>query len=307
MEIDNITSPLPAMIQLHTFFSNNIDVSSKQQVTNFVMYQILNLEAYINSSEYKDVFSKSRSQKRKVKPPKGCIDVQPNFARIREKVIDQIRSTFKLYGAETIITPVFENRKILLGQYGEGEKLIFNLEDQGGELLSLRYDLTVPLCRYIATHNVKQIKRYQIAPVYRRDEPNQKKGRLREFLQCDYDVVGNFDRNVTNVEVLSIIYFMLSNLQFLWTKEPIGFNIRLNSREILESVVQWAEIPSYKFKTVCSAIDKLDSSPWEKVRDELISKVLKNHNYFRVFQINLVIKYQQLLNSKEVLKKLQIF
>ena len=77
---------------------------------------------------------------------------------------------------------MFERREVLNGKYGEeGSKLVYDLADQGGELLSLRYDLTVPFARFMATHGINKIKRYQIGKVYRRDQPNQKGGRYREF------------------------------------------------------------------------------------------------------------------------------
>ena len=108
---------------------------------------------------------------------------------MREKVLGIITETFKRHGAVTIDTPVFELRKVLLGKYGdEGNKLVYNLDDQDGELCSLRYDLTVnvnilfknhfqvPFARYLATNKIEKIKRYQIAKVYRRDQPVMTKG-----------------------------------------------------------------------------------------------------------------------------------
>ena len=73
---------------------------------------------------------------------------------------------------------------MLTGKYGEDSKLIYDLKDQGGEILSLRYDLTVPFARYVAMNKISSIKRYQIAKVYRRDQPSQARGRYREFYQC---------------------------------------------------------------------------------------------------------------------------
>lgn len=72
----------------------------------------------------------------------------------------------------------------MTGKYGEDSKLIYDLKDQGGEILSLRYDLTVPLARYLAMNKISNIKRYHIARVYRRDNPAMTRGRYREFYQC---------------------------------------------------------------------------------------------------------------------------
>lgn len=72
----------------------------------------------------------------------------------------------------------------MTGKYGEDSKLIYDLKDQGGEILSLRYDLTVPFARYLAMGKISSIKRYHIAKVYRRDNPSTTRGRYREFYQC---------------------------------------------------------------------------------------------------------------------------
>ena len=85
------------------------------------------------------------------------------------------------HGAVQIDTPVFELKDTLTGKYGEESKLIYDLADQGGEICSLRYDLTVPFARYCAMRTVQQIKRYQIGKVYRVDNPVMTKGRYREF------------------------------------------------------------------------------------------------------------------------------
>lgn len=125
---------------------------------------------------------------------KGTRDYEPYQMRIREEVFQKITACFKRHGAVTIETPLFElkvylkclltGKEILTEKYGEDSKLIFDLEDQGGESCSLRYDLTVPFARYCASNRVKQIKRYQIGRVYRRDNPVMTKGRFREFYQC---------------------------------------------------------------------------------------------------------------------------
>ena len=78
---------------------------------------------------------------------------------IKEQAFDIIKSVFKKHGATEIDTPVFELKETLTGKYGEDSKLIYDLEDQGGELLSLRYDLTVPFARYVAQRGISNIKR----------------------------------------------------------------------------------------------------------------------------------------------------
>jgi histidyl-tRNA synthetase len=124
-------------------------------------------------------------KKFELKTPKGTRDYGPFEMTIREKVFATITKVFKRHGAVTIDTPIFELKDVLTGKYGEDSKLIYDLADQGGEITALRYDLTVPFARYLAMNtNVKQIKRYQIGKVYRRDQPQIARGRYREFYQC---------------------------------------------------------------------------------------------------------------------------
>lgn len=122
--------------------------------------------------------------------PLGTQDCHPLQMRIRNKCIEEIKKSFTIHGAMEIDTPVFEKREILMSKSsdtGESEtkKLVFDLMDQGGQMLTMRYDLTVPLARYAAQHNIFKMKRYQIGKVYRRDNPSIAKGRLREFSQAD--------------------------------------------------------------------------------------------------------------------------
>jgi len=202
-----------------------------------------------------------------VKVVKGARDFLPFQMSIRKKAFDIITEVFKKHGAVEIDTPVFELKETLMGKYGEESKLIYDLQDQGGELLSLRYDLTVPFARYMAVHNFPSIKRYHIGKVYRRDTPQMNKGRYREFYQCDFDIAGpNYGKMIPDSEVLKVVVEIL-------TKLPIGkFVIKLNHRKLLDATIQLSGIPDSIFKQVCSSVDKLDKEPWEVVRDELIKK-----------------------------------
>jgi histidyl-tRNA synthetase len=137
-----------------------------------------------------------------IKVPKGTRDWDREDIVLREAVFTKIRKVFKNHNAKEIDTPVFELKGILTDKYGEDSKLIYDLEDQGGELCALRYDLTVPFARWLAMSNMRQIKRFQIGKVYRRDQPAIDRGRMREFYQCDFDYAGAFDLMVPDAEVL---------------------------------------------------------------------------------------------------------
>ena len=205
--------------------------------------------------------------RRKPKVPKGCRDFYPDQMAIREIVFNTITSVFKRHGAVSIDTPVFELRETLTGKYGEDSKLIYDLADQGGEALSLRYDLTVPFARYVALHGIATIKRYHIAKVYRRDQPQMTRGRFREFFQCDFDIAGAFPTMVPDSEVISVLVEILEGLNLGGELE-----IKLNHRKLLDAMLEVAGVPPQKFRPICSAIDKLDKEPWEVVRSEMVDE-----------------------------------
>ncbi|XP_027644558.2 histidine--tRNA ligase, cytoplasmic-like isoform X1 [Falco biarmicus] len=163
-------------------------------------------------------------------------------------------------------SPFPSHQETLMGKYGEDAKLIYELQDQGGELLALRYDLTVPFARYLAMNKITNMKRYHIAKVYRRDNPATTRGRYREFYQCDFDIAGQFDPMIPDAECLKIVHEILSDLQ-------LGdFLIKVNDRRILNGVFAVCGIPESKFLTTCSTVDKLDRMPWEEVRSEMVGE-----------------------------------
>lgn len=201
-----------------------------------------------------------------LKTPKGTRDYDGFEMSIREKVFGTIVDVFKKHGAVAIDTPVFELKEVLTGKYGEDSKLIYDLKDQGGELCSLRYDLTVPFARFLAMKSIRNFKRFHIAKVYRRDNPAMTKGRLREFYQCDFDIAGAYEPLVTDAEVLKVAVDVLRGLD-------VGpFVVKINDRQILDGLFEACGVPEAKFRAACSAVDKLDKTPWEDVRREMIDE-----------------------------------
>ncbi|CAD2099962.1 histidine--tRNA ligase, putative [Plasmodium vinckei brucechwatti] len=203
-----------------------------------------------------------------LKVPKGAKDFTGEDMQLRNIFFDFIKNKFLIHGGVEIDTPVFELKETLIDKYGEDSKLIFDLKDQGGESLSLRYDLTVPLYRFFNTNNLNALKRFHIGKVYRRDEPSMSKGRFREFYQCDFDIVGKYDTLKADFHILHIFWDILTNL-----KNVIGnFICKINHRKILEFMLLSSNIHKDKVKTVSSSIDKLDKITFQQFRDELLNE-----------------------------------
>lgn len=222
----------------------------------------------------------------KIKPalPKGMRDFLPNDVSKRQYIIQTIREVFELFGFQEIETPVMENLNTLTGKYGEeGDKLLFKVLNSGdylkkadeqtlksfdSRLLSkqiaekgLRYDLTVPLARYVVQHQNElsfPFKRYHIAPVWRADRPQ--KGRYREFYQCDADVIGS-ESLYNELEFIQIYARVFEKLN-------LNVSIKYNNRKILLGLMQAIGLEK-NMQTGITILDKLDKIGLAKVVEEL--------------------------------------
>lgn len=208
----------------------------------------------------------SSKQKFVLKTAKGTKDYGPKQMAIRESVFKTIIDIFHKHGAVRIDTPVFELKDTLTGKYGDDAKLIYDLKDQGGEILALRYDLTVPFARYVAMNKIEKMKRFHIARVYRRDNPAMTKGRYREFYQCDFDIAGQHDPLIPDAECVKIVSEILTNLKLG------NFIIKVNHRKLLDGIFAVCGVPTDQFRTICSSVDKLDKTPWAEVKSEIINE-----------------------------------
>lgn len=189
-----------------------------------------------------------------VQTPKGFRDFLPEQANAREFVVDEIKQTFRLFGFEPLETPALEFAQTLKGKYGEEEKLIYEFTTKGGDQVALRYDQTVPLARVIAQYPQipKPFKKYQIQPVWRGENPQ--KGRYREFLQCDADIVGSRSP-LADAEIINLVLNIYQNL-------GLNVTIKINDRSNFEGLD----------KKYVSAIDKLEKIGESAVLAEMIEK-----------------------------------
>ncbi len=197
--------------------------------------------------------------------PKGMRDFLPDEVIKRQYVFGVITDVFQTFGFEPIATPVLELEETLMGKYGEeAEKLIFKAQHPGGkEELALRYDLTVPLSRYVAMHEndlILPFRRYHIAPVWRAERPQ--KGRYREFYQCDADIVG-IASPAADAEIVSVVTTVLRRLGFA------EFAVKINNRKILTGIGVYAGVPDEQLGSLYRSIDKLDKIGPDNVAAEL--------------------------------------
>jgi histidyl-tRNA synthetase len=197
----------------------------------------------------------------------GLRDIPPAVMVPRERMLDSFRKTFASFGFLPIETPHIERMEVLTGKgAGSDEVLrqIFDVTNKGGTPgeLALRFDLTVPLARFVAKH-VNELgtpfKRYAIGSVFRGERPA--KGRFREFVQCDFDTVGT-ESAVADAETAQVIHDALS------AAGVPAFTIKLNNRKILDGFLASLGI-SDRTAFVLRSLDKYDKAGRDKVREEL--------------------------------------
>ncbi len=214
-----------------------------------------------------------------LKPLKGTRDFLPEEMIIRQKVLNRIKNTFELFGFQPLETPALESWEVLSAKGAGGEDILketYNFEDLGKRRVGLRYDLTVPLARVVASNPSLPLpfKRYQIQNVWRYGDVS--KGRLREFLQADIDIVGS-ESMLADAEVIACAVSCLDSLSFK------DFLVRINNRKILSALIKFAGIEEEKSLDVFRSIDKLEKIGKEKVKKELEEKGISKDSIKKIF------------------------
>lgn len=223
----------------------------------------------------------------KITPVKGTADYLPNEVLIRDYLQNSILETYRSCGFERISTPIIEDIENLdKSDGGENLNLIFKIMKRGEKLeealstgnekeiadMGLRYDLTLPLTRYYANNRAKlqnPFKVIQIDRVYRAERPQ--KGRMREFYQCDIDIIGS-DSWTAEVELITTTAKALHNIGFT------RFGIRINDRRLLKAIIMGAGFAENECDSVCISLDKLDKIGFDGVKAELIEKGFDSAN-----------------------------
>ena len=198
----------------------------------------------------------------------GFMELLPRQQMKMERMMEVLRRSYSVYGFTPLDTPVIESAEVLLAKGGgETEKQIYRFS-KGDSDLALRFDLTVPLAKYVAAHYSElsfPFRRYQIGKVYRGERAQ--RGRFREFYQADIDIIGDGKLDIINeAEIPSVIYNTFTKLGI--TK----FKIRVNNRKILNGFYAMNGM-SEKAGEIMRTVDKLDKIGAEKVKQLLIDEV----------------------------------
>jgi len=194
---------------------------------------------------------------------KGFRDYLPEAMMPREWIIDTARRVYRSYGFRPIDTPALEYLEILTGKGSdETDKQLYRFEDHGGRMVGMRFDLTVPLARFVAQHQQElglPFKRYHIATVWRGE--NTQTGRYREFMQCDFDTIGVTDLTA-DIEMALVINDLFRAL------EIEQFTIRVNHRAVLNGILEKLGLAD-RSAAVLRSLDKLSKIGREGVTEEL--------------------------------------
>jgi histidyl-tRNA synthetase len=203
----------------------------------------------------------------KLQNARGTRDYGPEDAILLNEIVGVLRTLFETYGFNPLETPSLERRETLTSKYAGGAEILkelFTLADHGKRELALRYDLTVPLARYVVMNPTLKFpfKRYQIGTVFR-DGPL-KFGRYREFMQCDADIVGSgsLRRDAELVEIAAKAFEQLG----------LKVSIKINNRKVLDGIMDAVGIAADKAETVILTIDKLEKIGEDAVKKELEGK-----------------------------------
>ncbi|MEA3399371.1 MAG: histidine--tRNA ligase [Patescibacteria group bacterium] len=232
----------------------------------------------------------------KLELARGMRDISPDDEIIREEIIETFKSIFTSYGFVPLNTPIIERYDVLSAKFAAGEESdamteTYNLKDNGDRELGLRFDLTVPLSRYIGMNPVMKMpfKRYQIGKVFR-DAPI-KKGRFREFTQCDVDIIGSkkMIADATCIQIALACYDKLN----------IDVVIRINNRKFLVAFLENNGLANEYSDSIIMSIDKLDKIGKQGVLKEIDEKGLNSESV--AFVLDTLISANNLKSNEEKL------
>ncbi len=212
---------------------------------------------------------------------KGTRDFLPEEMILRQRVLEKIKVVFETFGFQPLETPALESWEVLSKKGAGGDEILnetYNFKDKGERMIGLRYDLTVPLARVMASNPNLNLpfKRYQIQNVWRYGDIA--KDRFREFLQADIDIVGG-EKMSADAEVIACAISVLDSLGFK------KFLVRINNRKILETLAKYSGIEDSKVVDVLRSIDKLEKIGVDNVKQELKAKGIPNDSVEKLLEL----------------------
>lgn len=231
-----------------------------------------------------------------IKNLKGTFDYMPKDMKVRNDIIGILRSNFEKYGYLPVETAMLNYYDLLSYKYEDDAEIlseIYKLTDQGDRKLGLRYDLTVPFCKIVATNKdiVMPFRRYEIGKVFRNGPV--KTGRTREFYQCDIDVVGIDNRFIEAEQMCMAIN----------TYKELGIDVicKYNNRKLMSGLIEYAGISDDKVDSVIGIIDKMEKVSSQKLEEMMLDKGIEKEKIdklFNLFEMELD-EYRELANENE--------
>ena len=231
-----------------------------------------------------------------IKNLKGTFDYMPKDMKVRNDIIGILRSNFEKYGYLPVETAMLNYYDLLSYKYEDDAEIlseIYKLTDQGDRKLGLRYDLTVPFCKIVATNKdiVMPFRRYEIGKVFRNGPV--KTGRTREFYQCDIDVVGIDNRFIEAEQMCMAIN----------TYKKLGIDVicKYNNRKLMSGLIEYAGISDDKVDSVIGIIDKMEKVSSQELEEMMLDKGIEKEKIdklFNLFEMELD-EYRELANENE--------
>lgn len=231
-----------------------------------------------------------------IKNLKGTFDYMPKDMKVRNDIIGILRSNFEKYGYLPVETAMLNYYDLLSYKYEDDAEIlseIYKLTDQGDRKLGLRYDLTVPFCKIVATNKdiVMPFRRYEIGKVFRNGPV--KTGRTREFYQCDIDVVGIDNRFIEAEQMCMAIN----------TYKELGINVicKYNNRKLMSGLIEYAGISDDKVDSVIGIVDKMEKVSSQELEEMMLDKGIEKEKIdklFNLFEMELD-EYREFANENE--------
>ena len=231
-----------------------------------------------------------------IKNLKGTFDYMPKDMKVRNDIIGILRSNFEKYGYLPVETAMLNYYDLLSYKYEDDAEIlseIYKLTDQGDRKLGLRYDLTVPFCKIVATNKdiVMPFRRYEIGKVFRNGPV--KTGRTREFYQCDIDVVGIDNRFIEAEQMCMAIN----------TYKKLGIDVicKYNNRKLMSGLIEYAGISDDKVDSVIGIIDKMEKVSSQELEEMMLDKGIEKEKIdklFNLFEMELD-EYREIANENE--------